>query len=125
MNPCPKPTKEQRIKAKNEQKQALKKHRHNAYTVAAARDDNYCVFCYFLDKKKVRARDVHHVYGRGKGKESWREQYVYMLCTCRKCHPPPILGGPGTTFELRYVERVMVKANETPINKHFRHHGRK
>lgn len=113
------------MQAKKAKRGQLLARRQKSYDKAYARDSGLCVFCYFLDRKRVKSQDVHHVYGRGKGKESWREHYTVMLCTCRKCHPPAIHGGPGTTFSLRYVERVMIQANENPINRHFSHGQRK
>jgi hypothetical protein len=33
---------------------------------------------------------MHHIYGRGKSKDDWREQPESLLWVCRECHPLPI-----------------------------------
>jgi hypothetical protein len=124
MNPMPKPTKRIRAKGKTDQKKELLEHRRRQYLLAASRDNDLCTFCYYLHGRHVKAVDVHHVFGRGKSKESWREKYTVMLCTCRQCHPLPIYAGPGTSLKLGYVETVLARANEAPINSRFPHEGK-
>lgn len=124
MRPVPKPTKKARVKGKVDHKQELLDHRRRQYRIAADRDDCLCTFCYFQMGKRVKAVDVHHVYGRGRSKDSWREKYTVMLCTCRTCHPLPIYAGPGTSLKLGYVDAILAKANETPINRRFIHEGK-
>src|SRR5512139_3298364 len=109
INPKPKLTRKERLHDKIKRKHDINKYRKWQYHIAADRDNGFCTFCYFLEHKRVPAVDVHHVYGRTRsGKADWREHYQSMLCTCRKCHPPAIHGGPGTNFPLRYVERILV-----------------
>lgn len=121
-NPQPKPQRSDRVKAKGNRQSKLISHRKRQYMLAKSRDDGWCVFCYFLKGVRTPAADVHHVYSRGKHAKDWREQYFVMLCTCRHCHPPAMHGGQGTSEKLAYVERVLCRANQTPINRHFKRH---
>ena len=121
MRPYPKPCKQDRNKQGSDQKAALLERRRQEYEKAYDRDNGLCVFCYYQMGKRVRADDVHHVYGRSNKAENWRERYIVMVCTCRKCHPPPIHGGRGSSTKLIYVEIALRRANETPINKRFQH----
>jgi hypothetical protein len=121
MRPCPKPSRKIRVTAKADQRSELLDHRRKQYQLTASRDNDKCTFCWYLYGKRVKAVDVHHVYGRGKDKGSWRENYRLMLCTCRTCHPLPVYAGPGTSIKLAYVEAILARANENPINKRFKH----
>lgn len=114
----PKPTKAERRVAEEAQKKALAQYRFIQSSFAILRDDNLCVFCWFLKGKRTRRADIHHIYGRGKEAGDWREHFTCLLSTCRECHPLPIQT-PGGNADLAYVEEVRKKANETPINKRF------
>ncbi len=122
-NPCPKPTQEDRKLADVRDKETLSALRHEQRLNAWVRDDGFCVFCWFQLNKKVKAVDVHHVYGRGQRIDSYREKYSYLVCTCREHHPEPIYGGPGAAKPaMQYVENILIKANALPINPAFTHH---
>lgn len=114
----PKPTKQSRKQAAQAKKLALQEFRRAQVALAISRDDNRCVFCWFLLGITASRDDVHHVYGRGQEAGDWRERYTCLLCSCRKHHPSPIKD-PGGNPDLAYVEDVLRQANETPINRRF------
>jgi hypothetical protein len=117
----PKPSKKQRTMDEKREHDELYQHRKKQFELAYLRDNGLCVFCYFLRGVRTHAADVHHVYGRGKYKGSWREDFRMMVCTCRRCHPQPIYGGQGTSIKLKYVETMLDRANQTPINSLFKY----
>lgn len=116
----PKPSRAGRLKKKKDQAAELGQYRKQQALLAINRDNDQCVFCYFLRGKNTPRAEVHHVYSRGKKAGDWREQYTSLLCTCRECHPLPIIY-VGGSVELAYVEIVLQQANESPINKDFKH----
>jgi hypothetical protein len=116
----PKPNKADRLAEKGAQQQALREYRRTNVTIAILRDDNLCVFCWFLSGKRTRRDDVHHVFSRGKTAGDWREHYTSLVCTCKAHHPMPIQV-PGASQNLTWVEDVLRQANERPINSNFRH----
>lgn len=96
----------------------LDSHRKTQRNLAILRDDSLCAICFFRDRNKRKAVDVHHVYGRGGSAKSWRESFRYLLCVCRQHHPLPIFL-PGSNPNLVWVEEVLKRANDTPINETF------
>lgn len=116
----PKPTKLERQEASQARRHKLSEYRRAQAAIAIDRDNNQCVFCWFLQGKITRRDDVHHVYGRGRDAGDWRENYQSLVCTCRRHHPQPIQtkGGP---HDLDWVEVILRQANETPINPKFYH----
>lgn len=115
----PKPNKADRQEAKKQLKQSLKEYRAENAARAVLRDNDQCVFCWFLKGKVTPRADVHHVYSRGKKSGDWREHYTHMLCTCKQCHPQPIKQ-PGSSEKLAWIEQVMYLANTNPINPDFK-----
>ena len=101
-------------------RQALARWRVKQAALAIYRDCGLCAFHYFLLGVRVPKDDVHHVYGRGIDEHDSREGYRSLLSTCRACHPLPIKFA-GANEELAYVEDVLRRANETPINSAFKH----
>jgi hypothetical protein len=120
----PKPLRKDRNAEKQLEVTALKAYRSVNVALAIERDNNQCVFCYFLHGMSAPRQEVHHVYSRGKKAGSFREHYTSLLCTCKECHPLPIQT-PGASGSLAWVEAVLRKANETPINKKFQHQEKK
>jgi hypothetical protein len=116
----PKPTKKERVAAKQDKKSDLANYRRVQSALAIDRDGGLCIFCYFLLGEKTKRDDLHHVYGRGKAAGDWRESYKNLAGTCRRHHPLPIQT-PGGNPNLDWVEDVLRMANETPINKKFKH----
>lgn len=114
----PKPTKESRETADANRKKALLAFRSIQVSLAKNRDNNQCVFCFFENGVNKKAEEVHHVYGRGRKADDWRENYLNLLCTCRDHHPQPIKT-PAGNKTMQYVEDVLDQANRRPINKHF------
>lgn len=115
----PKPSKAARKDSDYKRKQLLREYRAKNAAMAILRDNDQCVFCWFVHGKVTPRADVHHVYSRGKTTGDWREHYTHMLCTCKKCHPPPIKQ-PGSSEKLAWVEQVMYLANTNPINPRFK-----
>jgi hypothetical protein len=97
-------------------------YRKSQAALAIERDNNQCVFCWFLLGRVTRRDDVHHAYGRGDDAGDWREEYHSLMCTCRKHHPPAIQQ-KGASGNLDWVEDVLRMANEDPINPRFYHTG--
>lgn len=114
-----KPVKRNRSAADKTRKEELRLYRQAQYRLAVERDRGLCVFCWFLDGRQVLASDVHHVYGRGRQAGDWREHHTQLVCTCRAHHPPPIRE-PGANPRLEWVEKVVERANRTPVNKSFK-----
>lgn len=130
MGSAPKPTRSARKADKASRTNALHDYRHTQAALAIERDGDLCIFCYFLDDDykpvanppfRIRKRaDVHHVYGRGRTAGDWRESHKVLACTCRECHPQPIIAGPGNSPNLAWVEDALLRANTTPINRNFK-----
>lgn len=97
----------------------LKFYRRLQRAIAIERDNGLCAICFFKHSKKVKAQEVHHVYGRNK-KIGTREHYTCLLCVCRDCHPQPITSHVASTAEQEEIVDILHKANEQPINKDFR-----
>lgn len=116
----PKPTKEERLQEKADRKEALRNYRREQVAIAILRDNNQCVFHYFLRGEYKQREEVHHVYSRGREAGSFREHYTSLVCTCKECHPMAIQT-PGASATLGWVEEVVRKANENPINPEFKH----
>lgn len=116
----PKPTKKDRLSEDNAEKDAIRQYRHRNVQIAIYRDNNQCVFCWFLLRKTTRRQEVHHVFSRGVSENDWREHYTNLLCTCKKHHPMAIQT-PGASQTLGWVEDILCQANQTPINTKFRH----
>jgi hypothetical protein len=119
MSVSAKPTRQERQEVQAQDKAALLKYRWSQAALAIYRDDNCCAVCWFLLGKRTVRSDVHHVFSRGKIAGDWREQYVNLLCVCRKHHPLPIQY-PGANPRLAWVEEVLRQANENPINPRFK-----
>lgn len=119
MPPLPKPTKADRVAAKQQRQQGLKAFRQQQVAIAIERDDDQCAICWFRYGRSRRREEVHHVYSRGKQAGDWRERYTSLLCVCRECHPLPVKS-PGGSKSLGWVEDILRQANETPINPQFR-----
>ncbi len=122
LKPYPKPTRDQREAEKRSKKQGLKEWRQKNVEVAISRDAGYCVICWFRDNKKVPYQEVHHVFSRGNSWGDWHEDYHNLMCVCQACHPQPIIT-PGASANLGWVEDILKKANDTPINEDFKHYG--
>lgn len=85
--------------------------------IAVERDSGLCVPCYLRTGLRIRANDVHHVFGRAKKVGSYRERYTALMCVCRSCHD--YLEHHKFSNE---VEGAWLRtANETPINRNFKH----
>ena len=97
------------------EKLELKAYRRRQYELAYLRDDGKCAICWFKKDVINKAEDVHHVYGRGKTKQSSKEKYTSLLCVCRLCHPQPLLFPTGESE----IEQILAMANATPINPAF------
>jgi len=119
MPPVPKPTKKDRLATTKKVKDDLKEYRRAQAAVAAYRDNQQCVICKFSMGRDTPMADVHHVYGRGKRAGDWREQAKNLMCVCRRCHPQPIKGDPGSSTDLAWVEDYLWMANGKPINPDF------
>lgn len=116
----PKPTREDRLAKKRRWKEARANYIRVNAAKAIERDRGLCVICYFQDKKERKAAQVHHVYGRARSmNEIWREHYTSLMNVCREHHPPPIQV-KGASRKLGWVEEILRKANEEPINRRFR-----
>ncbi len=96
----------------------LAEYRQKQANLARVRDGGYCVVCYFLLGLKVKASDVHHVYGRGVSVDDPREHYTSLICVCRKHHPQPIRVAPKE--DQQWIVDVLKPANEKPINGDFK-----
>lgn len=72
-------------RAKTRSNSGLQTHRRRQHDIVFKRADYACEIC-----KWSVGQDLHHVYGRGRNKNDWREQEDALLCTCRTCHPLPI-----------------------------------
>ncbi len=84
-HPKPEPRKRQKQRASFR----LADHRRQQALRAKDRDSWRCQIC--ADKGvTTRALDVHHIFGRGRTKGDWRENYMALLCVCRACHPAPL-----------------------------------
>ena len=118
--PCPKPSRGERISAKQAEQNDLRNFRAENAQVAIDRDGGLCAICYFKYNRIRPYDDVHHVYSRGKRAGDCRERYTSLLCVCRQCHPLPIMT-PGASKDLGWVEDILRLANEQPINKRFKH----
>ena len=115
---APKPKKSDREKATRKRKRDLIAYRATQVKRAIVRDNDQCVFCWFLEDTITQREEVHHVYSRGREAGSWREKTESLLCTCKEHHPPAIQirGGSAT---LGWVEYILQRANETPINEAY------
>ena len=118
---CPKPTKAGRKSAKQSKHDQLVAYRKKQVERAIMRDAGYCTIHWFKYGKKVPFDEVHHVFSRGQTAGDWRENYQSLLCVCRACHPQPIIT-PGGSANLGWVEEILRKANEAPINSDFTHY---
>ena len=85
--------------------------------IALDRDSGLCAICYFEDRKRVQAVDVHHVYRRARKPGSYRENYKSLMCLCRKHHDNFHSG----RLPIDHIEEVLRKCNDTPINQRFEH----
>ena len=79
MRAYPKP--ESRKAEKEVMRAELREYRRRQYLIAIERDGGMCRHCGRV------AADVHHIYGRGRDKEDWREHHDNLECVCRECHP--------------------------------------
>ncbi len=118
----PKPTKESRKERKRDEKLRLREYRGRQYDLVKARDGGMCVICFFKNGRKRPASEVHHVFSRGKHEGDWQEHYTNLMCVCPSCHPLPIQT-PGASDNLGWVEDILAKANNNPINGDFEHHA--
>jgi len=105
MTSHPKPRAAERKAANHERKQQLRIWRLLQYEIVYQRSKGVCEIC----GKRV-VNDIHHVYGRGKDLNDYREQSNAMLATCRKCHPQPIKHKPAGP-KLAWVEEILEKVN--------------
>jgi hypothetical protein len=121
---APKPTKEDRIRAKETKKRDLRDYRDAQYVLAKQRDAGYCVVCFFLHNKLRQASQVHHVYSRGRAAGDWREHHENLMCVCSLPghHPLPIQF-PGGSANLSWVEDLRKAMNDKPIKEQL--HGRR
>lgn len=103
----------------NPKPRTIDEYREQQALLAIWRDSGYCTICWFYHKRQRAFQQVHHVYGRSRKMDSFREQYNSLLCVCLECHPLPIQF-PGGNLALAYVEDVLAEANQTPINDDFR-----
>lgn len=118
----PKPEKSHRLAAKAGKKASLADYRRVQSALAIHRDQDLCVFCWFLLGVKKKRADIHHVYSRGKDAGDWREHYTSLACTCKMHHAIALpIQNPGGNPALAWVEYCLTQANESPINKEFRH----
>jgi 5-methylcytosine-specific restriction endonuclease McrA len=116
----PKPSKKDRKDGKEQRIDDLRIYRDQQYLLARTRDDGMCVVCYFLEGKKTRASETHHVYSRGKKAGDWREHYTNLINVCSKKHHPQPIQTPGASKDLGWVEWLREQANLHPINENFR-----
>ena len=58
--------------------------------------------------------DYHHVYGRGKKRDDWREQPDASLLVCRSCHPAGFIHERMGTRTLELVLELVVSGKQTP-----------
>ena len=100
-----------------QQKAELRAYRQQQAALAIWRDRGLCVICYFKHKRLIAFDDVHHVFGRGRKIDSWREKFRNLMCVCRECHPQPA-SDPKATKHQDIVE-LLEKANREPINIEF------
>lgn len=119
-NPKPKPEKGGKKREDDKRKRALQKYRGSQVPIAISRDNDQCAICHFKHGRYRKRQEVHHVYSRGRKSGDFREHYTSMLCVCKECHPPPIQI-PGGSATLGWVEDILKRANETPINGKFEH----
>lgn len=107
-------------RGKTRRSSGLQEHRRRQHAVVFKRSQNRCEMCLW-----GKGDDMHHVYGRGKNKDDWREQADALLCVCRQCHPLPIQtpGYPSDPGGKR-AEKALVKIyGEGIIAKHRRSCG--
>lgn len=116
----PKPTKKQRLLDKADRQHSLGAYRRINSARAIERDNAQCGICFFKFNRNRRGTEVHHVYSRGRRAGDWREHYRSLLYVCKECHPMAIQV-PGASSKLEWVEEILEQANETPINKKFKH----
>lgn len=114
----PKPTKKDRLSIEESRKKELREYRHTQSALAIQRDNNKCIYCWFLEGRVTEREQIHHVYGRGRRTGAWQERYTSLACTCSRHHPPPIIT-PGGSHDLAWVEAVQSLANSHPINLEF------
>lgn len=83
-------------RGKTRRNSRLQRQRKQMYLIVAERSNSRCEICLW-----GVGNDMHHVYGRGKNEQDWREQETALLCVCRTCHPLPIQvpGFPATESE--------------------------
>jgi predicted HNH restriction endonuclease len=114
-----KPTKKEREQSRKDKRKSRSRYIQMQAILAIERDNALCAICYFKYHRKRSYAEVHHVYGRDRGKSRWRENFSNLLCVCRDCHPPPIQT-PGASADLSWVEDILKKANKTPIKSNFK-----
>jgi hypothetical protein len=117
-----KPSKARRRKQEKKIKETAKEYRQEQRTLAIFRDDGFCTACYFLDGRRQKAQDVHHVYGRAITKNvptDKKEHFSSLLCLCREHHNQIGIIRRAGSGKYSWVEDVLEKANTTPINKEF------
>lgn len=102
-------------------KKELRAYRLKQGMLAHHRDNGWCVRCYFGSDRYRPKSDIHHVYGRSSVYDNWRERYTSLMSLCYFCHyklrPIRVKGAK----KHKEVEELLRKANETPINPHFKH----
>jgi len=110
----PKPTKEERKDYAIKRSMDLAAHRKLVREVVLERDKHRCVICFHkLHGLWTPSTEIHHVYGRGKEADDWREQAENLMTVCRVHHPPPIKDDKPKP-SMQWIEDLRRKINDIP-----------
>lgn len=83
--------------------------RRKTHNAVKERERGRCGIC-----KWNAGSDMHHVYGRGRSADSWREQADACIWTCRKCHPHGSLHRKGDNPELEAILQQCIDGKRIP-----------
>lgn len=84
--------------------------RRKTHNAVKERERGRCGIC-----KWNPGSDCHHVYGRSRDPNNWRERPEACMWVCRTCHPTGFLTDRGADPELENILEECIKEERIPV----------